>query len=383
MIYKRNNQIQYILTFILSAICFFNSHAELSFNSQRIKQVYNMLPDGVKRQIEVIDKSKPGTFFLDCGTIEKNRELTFRINQFKEVDHLGFHLFGDRKSFSQINEVLDYVERSFLVSAINKESILLADELKKNRIEVLYNGSDIRQKNGYSVQSRNQVDRTTPLKIHYDSKSFKVKWLFESTNTLEIVIPNNYSLITEKDKNELESELIRQMKSIKSERINREYPTKDQLKSTSHGLYILTGEIYSTTPELTSSKYFVAADSIYPVFQQKYYKESVQNLFLNQIQTLQKLNVTQKLYGGVDDSYTIDINSFLGNFSSNYRIYFGWQSDTKDNLKASIFICNSIYNYNHILVVSTNSKEIFKKNNVIEGMLFPFVPREIELKSNQ
>jgi hypothetical protein len=363
------------VSFLTIAVAF-STHAELRFSSKRLKQIFAMLPSVYKKEIEVKSSSGSGTYFMDAKIIENKRELTFRFNQFNELEHLGFYLIDDRRSSSNISEVYDYLERTFLVSALMKEKYLLAEEVQNKKIEVLYNGNGIKQQNGLSVSPQISLNKETPMKIRIDLDSFKIKWVLGSSNTLEIRIPNDYSLITEKTKDELEFHLLRILKLSPKVKINKERPSKSQLKFSSQNIYILPGEIYSTTPELSSSKYFVVSDSIYPVFSSKYYKESIRNLFLNLIQTELKLNITQKLYGGNDEKFSVNINNFLGNFSSSYKVFFGWQNDTKENLKASIFISNTVYNYNHLLVISSNTKELFKKNGEVEGLFLSYVPRE-------
>jgi hypothetical protein len=365
-----------------SFICFFaiivslSTSAELRFNSERMKQVFSMLPEGYKKEILSRSSSNPGVYFIDAKLIEDKRELIFRINQYKELEHLGFYLIDDRKNSTNIGEVYDYLERVFLVSALLKEKYLLAEEVRNKRIEVLYNGNALKQQNGLSVLPLVSLNKETPIQIRFDSDYFRIKWALGSTNVLEINIPNNYSLITEKTKDELESDLFRKLKFSSKVKIDRERPLKSQLKLSAANIYLFAGEIYSTTPELSSSKYFVVADSIYPVFSSKYYKESIRNLFLNTISTPLILNITHKMYGGIDEKVSLNINSFLSYFSSGHKVFFGWQNDDRENLKASVFITNTVFNYNHLLVISTNTKSVFRKGGEIEGLFFAYVPKE-------
>jgi len=164
--------------------------------------------------------------------------------------------------------------------------------------------------------------------------------------------------------------------------IEKYRPQKSQLKFISDNIYLLPGEIYSTTPELSSAKYFHVKDSIYPVFDQNQYKESIRNLFLNLLTSKTILNITQKMYGGSDEKFKININHFYANFSKDFNIYFGWQNDDRENLKASIFLSHKIYNYNHLFVITTNTKSIFKKNSEINGILLTYIPREKPIDLN-
>lgn len=373
--FKRNYQTIVLLVFIWMTGVSLNAYSQMRFNSERLKQIFGMLPDGYKREIEAKCNSNQGIFIIDAKLIEDKSNLVFRINQYHELDHLGFDLINSQ-NLANISEVCDYLERAFLVSALIKEKYLLSEEVTKKNIVVLYNGNSLNQQNALTVLPTIEIDKKTPLQIRFDSNFFLIKWALQSLNTLEVRIPNNYSLITEKTKDELERDLLRKFKFSKEGKADTKRPSKNQLKPYAANIYLFPGEIYSTTPELSSSKYFALNDSIYPVFSNRYYKESIRNLFLNMISTPVMLNITQKLYGGNDEEFRLNVNNFLQNFSSDHKVYFGWQNVDKDNLKASIFISNTVYNYNHLLVISANAKAVFRKNGEVNGMFFAYVPKE-------
>ncbi|MDP3914239.1 MAG: hypothetical protein Q8R96_10940 [Bacteroidota bacterium] len=351
--------------------------AELKFNSLRIRQVYEMIPEAYQKEIKLKGLSNVvGSHFLNVTLFGEKRMLICRYNKYNELDHIGLYLIDEGQNVTNIREVFDYVERAFLVSVLKQEKYILNQAVNENGIEVLFNGSSLTKQNIMSFNPKISIDQNTPLNIKHDSKYFSLSWLLEKPNALSIRIPNNYSLITEKTKDELERDLFREMKFSKGVEISKERPSRIQLKLKTQDIYLYQGEIYSTTPELSSSKYFYVNDSIYPVFSNRYYKESTRNLFLNLLPTSVKLNITQKLYGGIDEKFRLNLNTFFGNFSSDYNIYFGWQNDDKDNMKASVFISSKIYNYNHLLVVTTSAKTIFKNNGEVEGLFFAYIPRE-------
>ncbi len=351
--------------------------AELRFNSSRIKQVFEMIPEAYRKEIELKGLSNvAGSHILNVTLFGEKRILICRYNKYNELEHLGLYLIDEIQNFTNIREVFDYIERAFLVSILMQEKYLLNQAVIENNIEVLFNGSSLPRQNTMSFNPKISIDQNTSLNIKHDSKFFAFYWLLDKPNTLTVRIPNNYSIITEKTKDELEKDLLRKLKFSKGVQISNARPSRNQLKLKTQDIYLYQGEIYSTTPELSSSKYYYVNDSIYPVFSSKYYKESTRNLFLNLLPTSVKLNITQKLYGGIDEKFRLNLNTFFGNFSADYNIYFGWQNEDKDNMKASVFISSKVYNYNHLLVVTTNAKTIFKNNGEVDGLLFAYIPRE-------
>jgi len=365
-----------IIIFGLAIFVVSTVNAQLCFNSIKLRTVFEMLPDELKNEIKANGSSVIGTFFLDVNLKGIQRNLIYRFNNFHELDHLGLYLIDNKHDVASLREVFDYLERAFLVSALLNEGHPLAQEIADKKIAVLYNGCSLKEQNCLTMMPKVLINKDTPLKISYDRNFFLIIWLLDSTNKFEAKIPNIYSLITEKTKDELEKELTQKLKTSIEGNFVLKIPSKNQLTPYFDNIYLFQGELYSNKPELSSNKFFIINDSIYPVFNSTSYKESIQNLFLNTLPSQLKLNLTQKLYGGSDEKIRINLNSFFNNFSSDFIIFFGWQSENKLRLKLSVFISNSVFNYIHLLVVTTNSNTIFKKNGEVEGVFFSYIPKE-------
>jgi hypothetical protein len=350
--------------------------AQIRYNSARLKQVFDMLPDTYKSEIREKSTSSPGSYFLETNLNGNSAKLVYRINKYNELDHLGVYLINDSLSNTPIREVFEYLEREFLVSALLGERYPLTREVYNKKIEVLYNGSSLENQNNNFRVPKISITENTPFRVRYDSDFFLIEWDVKSYGKLGVKIPNNYSLITEKTKDELENDILRKFEYPEEGRIVTKRPLRNQLQYYESNIYLYKGDVYSSIPELSSNKYFVVSDSIYPVFNGKYYRESISNLFMNLIPTHVIMNITQKLYGGNDKEFRINLNSFFQNFSGDYMVYFGWQNADKDNLKASVFICNTVYNYDHLLEISTNSRAVFRKNAEVKGMFYAFIPKE-------
>jgi len=198
---------------VLIALNIFSSgaNAQVKFNSEKVKQVYAMVPEIVKNEIALKTKSRSGQNIFSANLFGEKRVFIVRFNKYNELDHLGFYLVADNPNTSNIREVFDYIERSFLVSVLLKEKYLLENEANENKIEVLYNGGPLKRQNTMSVVPKILVGTNTPLNIKVDPDFFQLQWKLEDSNTREIKVPNDYLLITGKTKNELENYLLREM----------------------------------------------------------------------------------------------------------------------------------------------------------------------------
>jgi len=354
----------------------FGQDNKILFNSEKLKQIYGSLKDECRKNIQERSSSGQGTYFIDSDINGSKYKLIFRINNFNELDHLGLYLIKDSLNLQPIREVFDYLEREFLVSALLGDQYPLTTESKNEKIELVYNGRTLKNEQKLFNVSRISIDQNTPFRVRYDPDFFMIEWDLKFSNKFGVKIPNNYSLITEKTKDELELDLLRKIKFQKTSNIITARPRKDQLKPYGTDIFLLTGEIFATTPELSSNRFFMVNDSIYPVFNRLYFQESICDLFLNMISTHKILDITQKLYGGNKEKFKINLNSFYSTFAGDYLIYFGWQNVERENMKASIIICNTIFNFNHLLVIYPSSKTIFDKTGEIKALFYAYIPKE-------
>ncbi len=378
------NPLKILVLKILFVSCnTFGLVAQTNFVSNKVKEVFSLLPQPVKEQLVSGGQDKKRVCFYKININGQLIETNVRYNEYKEIEHIGLFLFKDDKSFADIREVLDYIERSFLISELTNEAYFLENEVKKDDIEIRFNGLAINSKNNPKVLTEIINGKISKLNIRFNSEAFMLEWELNQSNTFSIKIPNNYSVITGQTKDELEKNLLRIVKDSKNINLDITSPNISQLKLVSGNIYCLPGEIYSPTSELSSLKYFQVSDAITPVFNKNYYKESIRNLFLNLVQSTIKLNLVQKMYGGTDQKFKVNINNFNSNFAKGFNVYFGWQNDDKENLKASIFFNHKIYNYNHLLIITPNCKSIFKKDAEIDGILMTYIPREIQPETKQ
>lgn len=371
---KTVNILTLIALFLFSATL--DILGQLNFVSQKVKEVYLTLPVAAKEYLLSNESKKNESIVFKLNFDDQKIELNARFNDYKELEHIGIFLFKENENLSEIREVLDFTERSILISVLSKEKYFLENQLLKENIQLIYNGTKIGQQNKLPSQTAFNVLNNSQLNIKYNSDAFLIGWQTEQNSTLWIEIPNNYSFITDQTKDELEKNLLRQIKHFKRVKIDKNTPQKSQLKKVTDNIYCLPGQIYSTTPELSSEKYFYVTDKITPVFDKLYYSESVRNLFQNLIISDIKLKLFHKMYGGVDEIFDVKVNHFSANFTDDFDIYFGWQNDVKENLKASIFYIHKIYNYNHLLIITSDHKSIFKKEATIDGIFIAYIPRE-------
>jgi hypothetical protein len=368
--FLRGGAVFFLALFLTS----FSPESKPAFSSERLKRIFGMLNEESRKNIENAGSAGQGTHFIKTNINGIEYKIVFRINYLNEFEHLGIFLIKDSLDLPPVREVFDYIEREFLVSAILGDRYPLISESKNDKIDLYYNGRKLKSEQKLLNVSKISIDQNTPFRINYDSDFFMIEWKLNFSNKFGIKIPNNYSFITGETKDELELDLLRKVKSLNSFNVFKSRPTRDQLRTYGTNIYIQKGNIFDKTPGITSDRFFAINDSIHPVFNKLNYLESICDLFLNLVPTSKMLEVTQKLYGGSEEKFRINLNSFYTAFSRNYIIYFGWQSIDRDGLKASIIISNTIYNFNHLLIISSSVKNIFENTDDIKALFYAYIP---------
>jgi hypothetical protein len=205
--------IKCLLTILLSLfMIIFSAEAQVHFSSERIKEIYEMLPDQSKKEIQNKVPVSPANYYFEVNKNGNKNKIIYRFNEFKELEQLGLYIINDSLQTTSIHEVVDFIERVFLVSFLQEDKVSLIREINAKKMEVLFNGYLINENSKNSDIASFTIRPDTPFRLKYDSKLFTFQWNLNSSNVLMVKIPNNYSLITEKTKDELEKDLLRKLK---------------------------------------------------------------------------------------------------------------------------------------------------------------------------
>jgi len=296
-----------------------------------------------------------------------------RINKFGELDHLGLKVFHLEHSQSNHVLVLDYIERELLAYILLNQNDRIIERMNHNDVELLLNGAEINNKN--KITSYFTFDEEMPFMLNNDSQKFSAVWKLDNTNVLTMEFPVDYFNITGKRKDELENEIVRDLKSA-NHGMKANYSSNKEFNRNTDDIYKVKGTTYSDSPGISSDYFLYTCDSMTPVFDTTHYRESLNNLLLNFIPTNHQLQIKHKLYGNKEELYELDLNDFFDYFSSDSQFFFGWQTDDKEELNASIFIYNVPFAFVHLLIIDANIEELYRTDGVIKGTLYTFIRKD-------
>jgi hypothetical protein len=343
-----------------------------TFNSQAIKEIYEILPESIRIQLYDYESNTAELFYIDTSMICDNSKVIARFNQYNELEHLGLHVFNITHEDRHLAHVFDYIERLRLIACLSIDNPNLRNKLYQERVEMKINGITIDNPKDL-MHSITSVNANTPFSLYNDINDFIATWSIDYFNHIEFKFPNNYINISGKDKYELENDFVRDLINLP---MGRPYPTKNS--STCFDIYsddllICRGNDYKGISDITSDSYFYRTDTSV-VFDRNNFLESASNLFLNILTTQIRMQLTHKLYGDREKGHLVNINDFFSYFENGHKLFFGWQNKENDIYLASIFIYNNLFDYSHLLTVSFSKDDIFNENRILQATFYAFTP---------
>ncbi len=349
----------------------FTQQYTLSFSSNKLHYIYKLLPEDTKIKLETINLTASNTIFIEDDNISNRYGIIIKSNDYNELIHIGLSVFPEELTESYYSEVFEYIERELLTYLLLQTNDEIRERMNRNNVELQLNGNLLNTKD--LIASYLVFDEHTQFKLNNDSKYFIAIWRLNKANLITMKFPNDYTVIAGKQKDEIENEILRDLKHIDCEIVINKPKRNIDGNINCNNIYISHGNIYNESPNISSDSYFYTCDSATPVFDTLNYKESLNNLLLNLVPTHTSFQIRHKLYGNIEDNYKININEFFDYFSKNHQFFVGWSSDDKENLNASVFIYNVPLGYVHLLVVEPSMANLTTINGTIDGTLYTFI----------
>lgn len=345
------------------------------FNSQAIMRLFEKLPETVRNKLSVHEHRISETVIIDASMICDNTNIIARYNDHSELIHLGLHIINESSENNYSLRIKNYIERLLLTCCLIDNTDAILFHLQNENAQIIINEkplADFIIHNAFcSVIS---FDTNTPVSIEKSPDGFIVTFSPDHFNHISIKTSGDIFTITGMDKYELENALVRDMLNLPKGQTVHVNNSSTSLYRHNNRVSMRHGLVYYGIAGISSNQFFYRNRTSVPVFDRTYLYESVSNLFLNIIESTINLQITHRLYGNRQANYLVNINDFLSNFGESYTIYFGWQNRESDNLTASVFIYNNIFNYSHMLIVGFNSEDIFKDHATIQATFYTYTP---------
>lgn len=280
------------------------------------------------------------------------------------ITDIRFQLFSDDTRQCLLPEISKFVERYLLylslLPATDRNQLLADDHVE------------------FKIATLQYINDALDLSLQFNNNRYKMEWKKGGRVVSSISFPNQYELISGRNKIESGKAFQHRLECASSEPSpNREIPQIDGLETnTDSTLFIQRGACYMIS-DINSDKYFVKVsnDSIVPIHSTIYPVESIYNLFGSLIDGNYTLHVTQHLYGGGVKIFDVPLRNFINASSTDgNNIYVGVENIDGSQVKATIIAENYQLGYNHLMSITVDRSILARKQGTIDTEVYAYIP---------
>ena len=204
-------------------------------------------------------------------------------------------------------------------------------------------------------------------------------WEYGLQNLFAMQFPLNRELISGTNKLEADNVLFEQLKGNNCNNLSAQTNANlisDDLTSTDSIIYIRTGTSF-ILGEINENTYYKKASAGYElIFDENFPKESLSNLFLGNFEDCKlKIQITHSMYGNYNPEFEMSLNDFICFFKQDFKVYTVSYQKTPDVINATVIFQNKLYDFIHLLIITTKKDSLFDKNGVITASFRSNIPQ--------
>lgn len=300
------------------------------------------------------------------GHYHLGHPLNVRVNQWGEVEHIGYKLFSAEVRKSNPLPVYDFLERYFL------ELDLLNDMDQSMRLAI-----DKVQLSNKNLDIIHTFDGSETLNVEMlNLKKYQVAWSRNGLNIMTATFDMDYQLLSGCNSIEAEQKLIRELQRYPFDgRQEREvdFPEANQSNAfwqVNGGTYILE-EIRHTLyyHKNDNGRWNLVCDAKHPVW-------STFNLMLSSdMDNDCCLDLIVDLYGYKEKRMTVPLRKWI-DFCNDQgcKSYLGIKTSQEDKITGTMFMVNEKMGYNHMLTIELDKDVFAARKGNIRSRLYAYIP---------
>ncbi len=363
-----------LLCFNLFLFAFLPLSMAHDFETKRMKDVYLLLPENIRKNIEVSEAGKD--ISIKSDQLIPGSRILIRFNTEKQISMLGLNLFPEPDTRGKYGDACLFVENTLLHLLLLEQTPAVSKEIQGREITLLLNDQPVKTEK-YQIPF-SEIIKSKKLSLNLEDNNFVVSWNLLSGGRLAMQFPADLNLMKGMDKGELEADLLCRIKIFAMSDIiisqNQNYRGDQKIQS---GLYIQKG-IHFENDDFRSDIYLSKKNEkeYLPVFSPKYPVESFSNLFLCNLQSTVDVDLTMELYGNKKEKQSLKLKKLQAFLSENTDTYFGLQSLSGNQLKATLVYYDPTYRYIHMMIVEMDKSELFKtEEKNMRASLYMYIPQ--------
>ena len=291
--------------------------------------------------------------------------LTIRVNEWKEVEHIGYRLFDSLAKSCYPQLACDFAERYLLELDLDNET---DRQLRMGIDKVIVEDGSLDNLHLLPLSDMINVSMV-------EMRRYRVSWHLEKHCLLSLVFDMDYQLLSGCNSIELEYNYLRSMNRLQAK---SQWPENDIISDTTDEYAIVDGGHY-LSESIRGDRYYqrdsVGIWKLVCNSEKPYW--SAANLMLTPINILGDylLNCQLDMYGYRDTTFCVNLAKWIAQtLSEECQMYFGIKSRTPKTIRGTLFCPNKSAGYCHMMSVEIPIASFDEGQGVVKGRLFTYVP---------
>ncbi len=362
-----------LFVLLMIATCLKSGHAQSLFYSSRVETLYKFVND-----LQALDSIDNNDTLLQCHGLVEDEVVPIRICKDENgiVDHIGYCFMSD--SLRIVNKsVVQFIERELLAIIVTTDAETALRSDLENGLVIKFDGNPISHS---LLQDKKKLcsllKESDGVTVNRMNNNYDILIHCLNGQILSFLFPADCRLISGMDKIEQEMRLGFQLKNHIANETDSSLlsPNESFLQFLKDGVYYEKGEDFSI-PQINSDLFYVKRDSVFClVLDTSMVAMSFSNVMLVPLEMQFTFDVKHRMYGSVEQEYTINSRDFNDYFSQGYDRFFGIESLESENLSGTLMLYNRDEEFVHLVYVTTTKEDLFNGGRM-SLELYSYIPQ--------
>jgi len=354
-------------------LCLANMLQAQTFSSRKLAEIGELFPTTCLPSTDSI---------FNCPQIIKEKSFVVQYNTKNEVEHLGISLFSPEAKEMINAPICNFIERLMLELLLQKSVVHVNAKLQEYGIRL--EEKNILSEKGKTPAIQPLLDKLQqPVRFSLQQQDviYYASWQLENGEIFILTFPASRELIFGTNKKESDKTLTELLPENRCQKLleNKTIIQKNELESVPYNTntFIRKGDAF-TLPGLNSDTYYSqdAAGTFNPITDERYPALFLKNMLLiPTIETNLKIHIKHRMYGSFTPEFEMKPSDFTCFFQQNFEIYCHVDDTQQDSLKATVILYNKMFNYMHLLSITTPVNTLFQKNGILQAEFYSNIPQ--------
>lgn len=290
--------------------------------------------------------------------------LSVRINEWREVEHIGLQLFVEQQKLGEYRVVYDFIERYLLECDLLKGTDAMV-RLDLDRVNFIQGSAE-------SVFDLTGDEKFVLSRL--GTKAYAVEWSQGEQTKLSFSFEMNFQLMSGCSLIELEQSYLYRLNRFHAKQLSEAFDSV--LFPDSATYYVKRGDFFIIDKIRNDCYYRKIGNDWHLIIDSSQPMHSIANIVQNsEVAKGYQLHLTLDRYGYRSSRDTVCFADWLEYCrNEGCRPYFGMKQKRGSNYEGTVFMVNETCGYLHMLSMVFPSDALVDQKGVIVGRLFVYVP---------